>query len=64
MIRNPLHRLAKSRTAILSDRDGTLETTYRELLELREQVRKAELAAAKPRRSRGQSPPRPGGKKA
>jgi hypothetical protein len=49
MIRYSLHRLTKVMTAILSGQDGTLETAYRELLALREQVRNAELAAAKHR---------------
>ena len=38
---------------MLSDQDGTLEKAYRESLELRERVRKAELAAAKSRQRRG-----------
>lgn len=49
MIRYSLHRLTKVRTAILSGQDDTLEAVYRELLALREQVRNAELAAAKHR---------------
>jgi hypothetical protein len=42
-----LRRLAYLRATILSDRDGALEIALRELLELREQVRTAELAASR-----------------
>jgi hypothetical protein len=52
MIRHSLRRLTKVRTAILSGQDCTLEASYRELLALREQVRNAELAAAKYREPR------------
>lgn len=53
MIRYSLRRLVELREAILSRRNGPLEQAYRELEELRDRVRKAEMAAAK---SRGEPP--------
>jgi hypothetical protein len=55
---NQQHTFRKARTGGRSffapvSEDGPLETAYRELLDLRERVREAELAAAK---SRGKSP--------
>jgi hypothetical protein len=52
MIRYSLQRLIKSRATLLSNRNGSLEKAYRELEDLRERVKKAELVAVK---SRGQS---------
>jgi hypothetical protein len=44
----------RTRTVIHSNQDGTPEIAYRELLDLRERVRMAELAAAARRSSREQ----------
>ena len=47
MIKYSPRDLANSMTAERSEQDGPLERAYRELEELRERVRRAELAAAK-----------------
>jgi hypothetical protein len=44
MIKYWLGRLATARRGILSCQDRTFQAAHRELLELRERVRKAELA--------------------
>jgi hypothetical protein len=53
-----LWRLATARTRILSYQDGMFEAAHRELLELREQVRKAELAVAATRPHRSWARPK------
>ena len=58
MIRRPFRRLTSVTARIPSDQDGKIETAYRELLELRERVRKAELAALKSVKSNGGKPGR------
>lgn len=52
MVKYSPRDLANSMNVEPSDQDGPLQRAYRELEELRERVRRAELAAAK---SRGQS---------
>jgi hypothetical protein len=56
MIGCSVRRLTIARIAILSDQDGALEAAYLELLDLRERVRKAELAKAVESRRRPCSP--------
>jgi hypothetical protein len=52
MSKHPLRPPTNSRGAILLAQHGRLEMDYHELLNLREQVRKAEMAAATRRPSR------------
>ena len=56
MIRFSPRDLSDSMTDETSNQDGPLERARRELEELRDRVRKAELAAAKFIRPRGQPP--------